>query len=133
MHAAQIEVQPSANRLLEFVEQMTLPELDRFLSQVFVLRAQRKTPHLSAKESELLIKINQGLPADVRTKLNRLVAKRRAGKLKSEEHHELLELIDRLENAEAKRVEALGELARWRGVSVETLMKELGIRPPKYA
>jgi hypothetical protein len=38
-----------------------------------------------------------------------------------------------LENAEAKRVEALGELARLRGVSVKTLMKELGIQPPEYA
>jgi len=49
------------------------------------------------------------------------------------EHRELLGLVNQLENAEAKRVEALGELAHLRGVSVTTLMQNLGIRPPEYA
>lgn len=133
MPPAQIEAQPAANKLLDFVEKMSLSEIDQFLSQVLALRAQRKVPHLSAKESELLIKINQGLPPVVQTRLNQLAAKRRAGTLTAKEHQELLSLTDQLENAEAKRVEALGELARLRGVSLTTLMHDLGIRPPEYA
>jgi len=133
MPTAQVEAQFPSNGLLEAIEKLSLPELDQLFSRIIALRAQRKAPHLSAKESELLMKINQGLPAEAQTRLNALANKRRAGTLTSEEHRELLGLVNQLENAEAKRVEALGELARWRGVSVTTLMQNLGIRPPEYA
>lgn len=121
------------HRLLEVVEQMSVSDLDRFLWQVTILRARRRVPHLSVKESKLLLQINRGLPANVQSKLKPLVARRRAGTLTAPEHNVLLGLIDKLENAEAKRVKALGELARLRGISVRTLMKQLGIRAPKYA
>jgi len=133
MPTAQVEVQLPGNRLLEAVEKLSLVELDQLFSRIIALRAQRKAPHLSAKESELLMKINQGLPAEVQMRLNALADKRRAGTLTSEEHRELLGLVNQLENAEAKRVEALGELARLRGVSVTALMQSLGIRPLEYA
>jgi hypothetical protein len=133
MPAVQIDIQISTNKLLEAVEKMSLREMEQFLSRVIALQAQRKAPHLSAKESELLIKINQGLPSEVRTRLDRLVAKRRAHKLTAKEHHELLRLIDKLEEAEAARAETLAKLARLRGVSMNALMRDLGIRPPEYA
>jgi hypothetical protein len=130
MQTAEFNTLSSPNRLLEFVERMSLPDLDRFLWQVIILRSRRRVPHLSAKESKLLLQINKGLPVSVQTKLNHLVAKRRAGTLTADEHNVLLGLIDKLENAEAQRVKALGELAHLRGVSVKTLMKQLGIRAP---
>jgi len=133
MPTAQVEAQLPSNRLLEAIEKLSLPELDQLFSRIIALRAQRKAPYLSAKETELLMKINQGLPAEAQKRLNALADKRRAGTLTSEEHRELLGLVNQLENAEAKRVEALGELARLRGISVTTLMQNLGIRPPEYA
>jgi len=133
MPTAQVDVQLPSSRLLEAIEKLSLSELDQLFSRIIALRAQRKAPHLSAKESELLMKINQGLPAEVQARLNALAGKRRAGMLTSEEHRELLGLVNQLENAEAKRVEALGELAYLRGIAVTTLMQNLGIRPPEYA
>jgi hypothetical protein len=133
MPTAQVDVSLPGNKLLEAIEKMSLPELEHLFSLIIALRAQHKAPHLSAKESELLLKINQGLPSEVRTRLNKLAAKRRANTLTTEEQHELIGLTNQLENAEAKRVEALGELARLRGVSVTALMQELGIRAPEYA
>jgi hypothetical protein len=133
MPVVQVDVQLSTNKILEAVDKMSLPELEKFLSQVIALRARRKAPHLSVKESELLIKINQGLPAELRSRLDQLVAKRRANKLTSKEHTELLRLIDKLEEAEAKRAKALAQLAQLRGVSMTALMRDLGIRAPKYA
>lgn len=133
MPAVQVKVQLSANKLMEAVASMSQAELEQFLLRVIALQAQRKAPHLSAKESELLIKINRGLPPEIRTRLDRLVAKRKAQKLTSKEHQELLRLIDQLEEAEAARAEALAQLARLRGVSMTTLMNDLGIRPPNYA
>lgn len=133
MSMAQVDVQLSSNRLLEAVEKLSVAELDQLFSRIIALRAQRKAPHLSALESELLIKINEGLPVEVQTRLSILVNKRRAGTLTSEEHSELLGLVNQLENAEAQRVEHLGKLARLRGISVPTLMQNLGIKPPEYA
>jgi hypothetical protein len=133
MPAVQVKVQLSTNKLLEAVAGMSSTELEQFLSQVIALRAHRKAPHLSSRESELLIKINQGLPSNIRSRLDRLVAKRRDNKLTPKEHDELLRLIDKLEEAEAKRAEALAQLARWRGVTMTALMNDLGIQPPDYA
>jgi len=133
MPAIQVDVQLSTNKLLEAVERLSRSELQQFLSRVLALHAQRKAPHLPMKESALLTKINQGLPLTVSARLNQLVSKRRANTLTSEEHAELLRLIDQLEEAEARRAQALAQLARLRGVSMTALMRELGIRAPRYA
>jgi len=133
MPAIQIDVQLSTHKLLEAVERLSLPELKRFLPRVLALQAQRKAPHLSVKESALLTRINQGLPLKVRTRLNQLVPRRRANTLTQKEHEELLRLIDQLEEAEARRADALAQLARLRGVSMTALMRELGIKAPRYA
>ena len=53
--------------------------------------------------------------------------------LTSNEHQELLALIDRIEEADAERVQALANLAELRNVSITALMDELGILPPSYA
>lgn len=85
------------------------------------------------EEAGLLQKIDQGLSPEVQQRYDELTAKRRAETLTPEEHQELLALIDRIEQAGAKRVQALTELAQLRNVSVTTLMAQLGIRPPAYA
>jgi hypothetical protein len=123
----------SLDELLKGVAQLDTPELERFVSQVLTLRAKRIAPCLPGEEAGLLEKINQGLPPDVQRRYGELTAKRRAETLTPEEHQELLALIDRIEQADAERVQALTELARLRNVSVTTLMAELGIRPPDYA
>ncbi|MDZ7364141.1 MAG: hypothetical protein ONB46_26020 [candidate division KSB1 bacterium] len=50
-----------------------------------------------------------------------------------EEHQELLQLIDRIELADAERLQHLIELARIRNVSVDMLMNQLEIRRPAHA
>ncbi|MGF1567543.1 MAG: hypothetical protein ACFCVD_05670 [Nodosilinea sp.] len=47
-----------------------------------------------------------------------------------EEHPELLQLIDVVEQADAARIEALVELAQLRGVTLPDLMTQLGLQPP---
>jgi excinuclease UvrABC ATPase subunit len=133
MPIVQVEAQISADKLLQIVQQMSLPELEQFVSQVIALQAQRKAPCLSSTESELLTKINQGLSADIRMRLDQLTAKRRAETLTDEERNELLLLTDQLETAETARLESLSQLAQVRGVSLTILMQELGIQAPDYA
>jgi hypothetical protein len=63
-------------RMLTDVEQMSLSELEQFVSQVMAISARRKAPILSHTESELLLKINRGLPLEMRKRSQTLNAKR---------------------------------------------------------
>lgn len=119
--------------LLKAVSQLSSADLEQLLSQVVALQAQRRAPSLSAEETDLLLKINQGLPADVQQRYDDLVAKRQAETLTAEEHRELLRLTEQIEASDVQRVKYLAKLARLRGVSLTTLMDDLGLTPPAYA
>lgn len=133
MSTIEVRSQVSLDELLSGVAQLDTPELERFVSQVLTLRAKRIAPCLPAAEAGLLEKINQGLSPEAQQRYDDLTAKRRAETLTAEEHQELLTLIDRIEQADAERAQALTDLARLRQMSLTTLMNELGIRPPDYA
>lgn len=72
-------------------------------------------------EAELLQKINQGLPPEVRKRYAELNAKLHEETIAPEEHQELLQLVDRIELSDAERLQHLIELARIQNVSVEAL------------
>ncbi len=128
-----VEAQVTAAELLTAVEQLSQPELEQFVSQVIALRAERHASSLPRVESELLLKINAGVPPDIQERYNELMAKRQAETLTPDEYAELLRLTEQVEKLEAQRIEYLAELARLRGTSLTALMADLGIRPPAYA
>ena len=88
---------------------------------------------MTKDEAELLQQINRGLPADIRQRYDALNAKLHDETITPEEHAELLTLIDRLELADGERMQRLVALAQIRGVSVDTMMEQLGIRRTTYA
>lgn len=133
MPTVEVRSKVSLDELLNGVAQLDTPELEQFISKVLTLRARRAAPSLPEEEARLLQKINQGLPPAVQQRYDELTAKRRAETLTPQEHQELLALIDRIEQADAERVQSLAELARLRNVTVTTLMAQLGIRRPAYA
>jgi len=94
---------------------------------------QTQAPHLAEIESELLQQINEGLPQEVWQCYNELVEKRRRETLTPDEHAALIKLSDEIEGANARRFEKLVELAELRRVSLEDLMRELGIKAPAHA
>ena len=83
-------------------------------------------------ESELLEKINAGLPEEVWRRFHELIALRREERLSELERRELVELADRVEAMNSRRLEWLLELARMRNVSLASLMETLGIQSPPY-
>ena len=97
-----------------------------------VLQRTQYLERLSKRESELLQLINQGLPPAIWQEYHELVAQRRAEALTPETHGRLIELSDEIEKANARRVGYLFELAQMRGVSLEEVMKQLGIDTPDY-
>jgi hypothetical protein len=126
MSTIKVEVQLSSEELLKAVEQLSLPDLDQFVSKVIVLQAQRKAPTLPQAEVELLLKINQSVPLDTQKHYDELLVKRQAETLMIDEHRELLHLSNQIEKLQAQRIENLVELARLRGISLITLMGNLG-------
>lgn len=133
MAIVKVETELSTNNLLKAVGQLNKHEIEQFVSQVINLRAQRLVHRLSQAEAKFIVKINQGLPAEVRKRYDELIDKRRDESLNSEEYSELLRLTDQIENLEAQRMQYLSELARYRKVSLTELMENMGIQPPAYA
>ena len=133
MPTIQVETQLSTDKLLKAVGQLNQAELEQFVCQIIKLRAQRQVHILSQGEVQLLLKINEGLPPEVQKRYDELIAKRREESLTPDEHDDLLRLSAENENMEARRMEYLVELARYRKVSLTDLMESMGIRSPAYA
>jgi hypothetical protein len=128
---SQIEI--DLDEVLQGLARLETKELEQFVEQVMALQAQRRAPSLPKDETELIQQINRGLPADIRQRYDALNAKLHDETITPQEHEELLTLIDRIELADAERMQRLVALARFRGVSVDTLMEQLGIRRTTYA
>jgi hypothetical protein len=124
------EISIALDEVLDGVARLDTPELERFLSQVSILLARRKAPSLPEREAELLQTINQGLPVALQRRYDELTAQLRADTITSAEHHELLQLIDQIELANAERMQHVIELAQLRNLSLDELTNQLGIHYP---
>lgn len=123
----------TAEKLLQEGSRLSNSALDIFLDQALLMRAERRAPHLSQEETDLLLKINAGLSEEIWQNDTRLYAKLEADTITTEEHTELLRLIDMVEIDNAQRIENLIELAHLRGTTLDALMKALGIGPRSHA
>jgi hypothetical protein len=122
-------IQIETEQLLNAALQLPPPELERFVAQLFTLKARRNAPSLPEREAELLMKINRGLPTATQERLNKLIEKRRAETISAKELRELKKLTDRIEKLDAERLELLTELAALRNVPLRKLIKQLGLKP----
>ena len=106
-------------------------ELENILSRISIMLAQKKAPNLPKQEAKLLLEINQSLDEALLQRYSCLNQLMQENKLSEEEHQELMQLIDEVELADAKRLKAIVELASLRAITVDELMKQLNIHPPK--
>lgn len=84
-------------------------------------------------ESDLLERINTGLPPATWFRYQELTAKRRADTLPDVEYPELLCLTEEVELWNARRLETLLQLARLREVPLRSLVEEMGLAPAPHA
>ena len=91
------------------------------------LQSQTESMRLSPEESKLLKQINTSLSAIEWERYRILLAKRNAEELVAQEQVELVALSDKIEEANARRMKAVSELARLRKTSVPALMESLGL------
>src|SRR5260370_5812756 len=107
----------STKELLKVVGQLKPSELHRFVSDVIALKAQRQAPRLTIAETDLLRKINQGLPLNLLKKWKQLVRKRDARKLTPKEYQELIRLTDQIEHLQPNPVKSISHLPHIRMTS----------------
>ena len=130
-----MNMQSTKLELIKLIADIQSEELlDRvrlFLKEVeSEMKASDKPPALSKEETELLLKINEGLPEEVQLRYNELLVKQSEETITEAEHMELVQLIPRVEAKSAERMRYLIQLAQLWNTSVDEVMERLGIKPP---
>jgi hypothetical protein len=80
-------------------------------------------------ESALLQKINEGFSEAFWQRYRSLIAQRNTETFSAEEREELIGLSDQIEARNLERTEHLIALAEYRGVPLQELVQQLGLRP----
>jgi hypothetical protein len=124
-----IQSQLPFEQLIQTVEQLDSSELEQLIAQAIRVQTKRKVPSLSKEQSILLQQINQSIPPKLQERYDGLITKRRADTLTDDEYQELLELSDRIEAIDVKRLGYLSELAQLRQTSLTALIQELQLQP----
>lgn len=133
MPKAQVIAETTLDQVLTGAAQLDTVALEEVLQQVSRLLAHRKAPSVPQREVELLQQISNYLAPAVRVRYHELNAKLHNEVITEAEHQEFLTLVDQVELADAKRLQSLLELAQLRGVSLATLMKQLGLGVSSHA
>lgn len=126
MPSAQTNTELSFEQLVSAVTRLPQAEFEKFVRTICEIRPSYEKHRLSRRESDLLLRISQGIPPAVQHRYDELIAKRDARILSSGEYDELLRLTDQVELLDAERVGCLTELARIRNRPLRLLMDELG-------
>lgn len=122
-------IEVSKEQLLNALLQLSRPELEEFVRELFSRKIREEVPCLSEREAELLMAINQGLPDDAQRRLNKLIRKRRAETITEDELQELIQLTDQAELLNVERLKHLIELSHIRNVPLDDLIEQLGLKP----
>ena len=108
-------------------------EVSALMSKAAQAYVRQHDPARPLTEAELLMRINQsGFPETFWDRFRALVAKRQGGTLTPEEQQELLWHTEQTENRDAERLPYLFQLADRRGVTIQTLMTQLGLSPVPF-
>ena len=118
----------TTQELLESADNLADDQLQEFTELVVRLNAARRSHSLSTEETRLLKAINGTLPNASRvTRYHNLTGRRDDGILTADEHRELCELSDWLEEQNAERLGRVAQLARLRGVTLSEMIDQLGL------
>lgn len=123
----------SADDLLKAVEQLPPREAEQLYGRLREMRSSRRGVGLPAEEAALLAKVNRGFSDAWWARYHLLLNRRNQETLTTEQHRELLRLTDQFEQREAKRLQALVQLADLRQQPLRSLMKDLGLSAKTHA
>ncbi len=118
--------------IFQSLSELNISELDEVMQQILVLRRKKNRVVLSENETELLRKINIGIPASIQKRYAGLVKKRAKETISEMELDELFELTEFMEARTAKRLAYLIELAKLRNQTLDETLMQLDIKPKLY-
>ena len=101
-------------------------EPDRYILNALQERLQPRLPTTQPTEADLLQQINIGFSAQTWEEYHALIAKRHAETLTPEEHEQLIQMSDHLEQLNVTRIQALIQLATFHNQPLTDLMHTLG-------
>ena len=104
--------------------------INRFLEEKTAVPANTK-PDSKKQEALLLRKINMGFKLEFWEKYAALIQKRNDASLSKSEYQSLLQLSNQIEEANARRIKYLAQLATLKEMDLDDLMATLGIAPLK--
>ena len=110
----QIEAQVSTEDLFRAIEHLSPGDFADVVQRLLLMRANRVATHADQPETNLLLRINSGLPIEVQKRFDELVAKREVESIRPEELSELIDLTELIETRDGERLEALNALAQSR-------------------
>lgn len=118
-----------------FINQLNTNELEEALKEISDLLSYRKTKDKKVEERELLKYLNEEcvLSPTHWAKFWELTDKQKSGTLTAAEQQTLATLIQEEEQLRLKRIKILGKIAQIRGVSLEKVAVDLGIKTPEDA
>src|SRR5438046_98647 len=122
-----LEISPELEKTLRAIAEREGVAPDRYVLDVLEERLDRDRhlpPHLPRAEATLLQRINEGLPEPTWERYEVLKGKRDAETLTDTEHAELIRLVNEVEGWNVRRLEAVAELAKLRGVGFPDLVKQ---------
>jgi hypothetical protein len=123
MSTAPRSSQAAVERLIAAVKQLSPAELREFTRQLAERREQNGKQ--ASEETALIQATKARLPAAEERRLKRLIAKSERGTLAPKEVDEYRVLVQRAEQLDVTRVEALAELVRRWGKPARIIMKEI--------
>ena len=104
--------------------------LNQFISQILehsVPDEAATSLTVSEHEATLLQNVNLDISPEKWTIYMQLKEKRQQKQLSAAEQSQFIALIDDIENANARRIATLAELAQLRNIPIRTLMEQLGL------
>jgi hypothetical protein len=118
-------IRQHAQELIEQLPGSSLPQVVEFLENLR-LNTDSVSQILpgNLQEQSLLPIIQRRLAPEDQTRLNYLRQQNESGEITESEHRELLEYVERIEQQDAERAEALIKLAQLRNLDLKTLMNE---------
>lgn len=117
-------------KIADIQSEKLLIQLQDFLNQSLVEEEQSTSSSLTEEESELILKINKGLPEEIQLRYKELLEKSIDKSLTEAEHQELLQIIPQVETQSVERLQYIVDLAKLWKTSVDNVMDRLGIKPP---
>lgn len=137
--ALTIEITPELEHQIKQAAERAGLTLDTYVLQLLHQSLQQQAPQqaiesqLPKEQADLIQIINQSFSDVEWQRYHSLIGRRDSETLTPAEYEELITLSDQLEEANAKRIEAVAELAKLRCDSIDAVMAELDLQPIAHA